>query len=61
MAYHIKRPSSLKEGATVYHTGGASWSEDFADRKIYSDNPSELLVNEDGRNGGFANATIVSE
>ena len=45
----------------VYYTGGSTWSEDYADRKQYSDNPTAVIANTDGRNGGFANATIVSE
>ena len=61
MAYHIKRPSSIKTGTDVYYTGGDTWSEDYADRKQYSDNPTAVVANTDGRNGGFANATIVSE
>tara|TARA_B100000927_G_scaffold149007_1_gene120186 strand:+ start:397 stop:582 length:186 start_codon:yes stop_codon:yes gene_type:complete len=61
MAYHIKRPSTLKVGATVYHTGGSNWSEDFSDRKVYNDNPTAVIENTDGKNGGFSNATIVSE
>ena len=61
MAYHIKRPSTLKAGTTVYYTGGSNWTETFDDRKIYSDNPTAVIENTDGTNGGFANATIVSE
>ena len=61
MAYHIKRPSSLKAGTTVYHTGGRNWTEVYADRKVYSDDPTSLLANEDGTNGGFSNATVVEE
>ena len=61
MAYHIKRPSTLKAETSVYYTGGSKWSESFGDRKIYSDNPTAVIANPDGTNGGFANATIVSE
>ncbi len=61
MAFHIKKPSVLKAGTTVYHTGGRGWSENFADRKQYSDNPSSLLTNNDGKNGGWTGATVVSE
>ena len=61
MAYHIKKPSVLKEGATVYYTGGSTWSEDSSDRKVYSDNPTAVIANPDGKNGGFSNATIVDE
>tara|TARA_A100001201_G_scaffold74125_1_gene67352 strand:+ start:881 stop:1102 length:222 start_codon:yes stop_codon:yes gene_type:complete len=61
MPFHIKRPSTLKAGTTVYYTGGSSWSESFADRKQYDTNPTAVIANTDGKNGGFANATIVSE
>ena len=61
MAFHIKKPSVAKPGTTVYHTGGRGWSENFADRKQYSDNPSSLLTNNDGKNGGWTGATVVSE
>ena len=61
MAYHIKRPSTLKAGTTVYHTGGSNWTETFGERKVYSDNPTAVIANTDGTNGGFSNATIVSE
>tara|TARA_B100001287_G_C22394281_1_gene394787 strand:- start:339 stop:524 length:186 start_codon:yes stop_codon:yes gene_type:complete len=61
MAYYIKKPSVLKAETTVYYTGNRSWSETFDDRKIYSDDPSSLLTNNDGKNGGWTGATIVSE
>ena len=61
MAYHITKESVLKAGATVYHTGGSNWSESFDDRKVYSDNPTAVIANTDGTNGGFTGATIVSE
>ena len=61
MAYHIKRPSTLKAETTVYHTGGSNWTESFDERKVYSDNPTAVITNTDGTNGGFSNATIVSE
>ena len=61
MAYHIKKASVLKAGATVYYVGGRSWTETFADRKVYTDNPTAVIENTDGTNGGFSGATIVSE
>jgi hypothetical protein len=61
MAYHIKKPSVLKAGTTVYHTGGTNWTESFADRKQYADDPTGLLANPDGKNGGWTGATVVSE
>ena len=61
MAFHIKKPSVLKSGADVYYLGDRRWTENFADRKQYSDNPSSLLVNNNGKNGGWTGATVVSE
>ena len=61
MAYHIKRPSTLKAGTTVYYTGGSNWTENYADRKVYDSNPTSVVANTDGKNGGFSNATIVDE
>ena len=61
MAFHIKKPSVLKAGATVYYTGGTNWTESFADRKQYADDPTALLANPDGKNGGWTGATVVSE
>jgi|TARA_R100001460_G_scaffold98397_1_gene141213 hypothetical protein len=61
MAYHIKKPSVLKAETSVYYTGESIWSETFDDRKVYSDDPSSLLTNNDGKNGGWTGATIVSE
>ena len=61
MAYHIKKPSVAKAGTTVYHTGNRNWTESFDDRKVYSDDPSSLLTNNDGKNGGWTGATVVSE
>ena len=61
MAYHIKKPSVLNAETTVYYTGESIWSETFDDRKVYSDDPSSLLTNNDGKNGGWTGATIVSE
>ncbi len=61
MAYYIKKPSVLEAEKTVYYTGESIWSETFDDRKVYSDDPSSLLTNNDGKNGGWTGATIVSE
>jgi hypothetical protein len=61
MPYHIKKPSVLKAGATVYHTGGSNWTETFADRRVYTEDPTALTDNTDGTNGGFDGSTVVSE
>jgi len=61
MPYHIKRPRPFMSG-DVYYTGNAQWTSTYADRKQYSSDPtSSVMKNTDGKNGGFANATAVSE
>ena len=65
MPYHIKKPGlPLNAGiGDVYYTGGLLWDEDYANRKVYSAKATAdaRIVNTDGRNGGFNNATVVSE
>lgn len=61
MPYHIKKPSVLKAGATVYYTGENRWTETFSNRKIYTEDPTALIDNTNGNNGGFARSTVVSE
>lgn len=61
MPYHIKRPSVLKAGTMVYYTGENRWTETFSDRKIYTENPTDLTDNTNGNNSGFARSTVVSE
>tara|TARA_B100000287_G_scaffold11475_1_gene11609 strand:- start:5514 stop:5702 length:189 start_codon:yes stop_codon:yes gene_type:complete len=60
MPYYIKRPAAITPG-DVYWTGGSSWSEDFSKKKTYVNKSTAdaKLVNTDGRNGGFKNATVV--
>tara|TARA_R100000008_G_scaffold57488_1_gene35524 strand:- start:45 stop:230 length:186 start_codon:yes stop_codon:yes gene_type:complete len=61
MPYHIKRPRPFMSG-DVYYKGDAQWTDVYADRKQYSSNPTSTVMNNaDGKNGGFANATAVSE
>ena len=42
----------------VYYVEGNRWSDDFADRKIFTNKTTaqNLIKNPDGKNGGFANA-----
>jgi len=61
MPYHIKRPRPFMAEDFVYYQGNLQWSGTYGDRKIYSSDPSAMLVNNDGKNGGFNNATVVSE
>ena len=60
MAFYIKRPR-LFESGDVYYRGNCQWTDDFSKREVYDSNPSALLVNNDGKNGGFNGASVVSE
>jgi hypothetical protein len=60
MAFYITRPGKL-DGRTVYYHGGNRWTDESVGRMNY-DTEAEadaLLVNLDGKNGGFAGATVV--
>jgi len=63
MPYYIKKPSTLDSSVTVYHVGADQWSDDFSERKVYSTKAKAdaMIPNVDGKNGGFKNATVVSE
>ncbi len=45
------------------NTGGLLWDEDYSNRKVYSSKATAdaRVANPDGTNGGFNNATVVSE
>jgi len=60
--YHIKRSAAIDD-YDVYYEGGTSWSDDFAQRKTYTAKATAeaVLVNTDGKNGGFNNAVVVRE
>jgi hypothetical protein len=62
MAYYIKKPGALTPG-DVYWTGGANWSDDISKKKTYVNKGTAdaKLVNNDGKNGGFNKAVVVSE
>ena len=61
MPYHIKRTCAIDSNLTVYYEGGVDWSDDYSKRKTYSSDPTSLLSNTDGKNGGFTGASVVSE
>ena len=65
MTYHIKKPSSLSSSVTLYYIGTsqgfARWTDDFNSRKVYTNNPTYLTKNEDGKNGGWTGITVISE
>ena len=65
MPFHIKKagiPANAGIG-DVYFKGSSTWTETYADRKQYSSKTTadNTILNPDGKNGGFAGATVVSE
>ena len=70
MPYHIKTPSIMNPTiGDVYYKGDNSWSEDYADRKVYSSKSSAdtvkattVTINDYTYTPKhFANSTVVSE
>tara|TARA_B100001109_G_scaffold132357_1_gene107665 strand:- start:529 stop:714 length:186 start_codon:yes stop_codon:yes gene_type:complete len=61
MPYHIKKPSHLNTSVDVYYVGDKRWSDNFNERKQYTNNPTYLTKNDDGKNGGFMGATVITE
>jgi hypothetical protein len=59
--YHIKKTSAMPGVGDVYFEGVDQWSDDFSKRKIYTNKSTteDLLVNTDGKNGGFEGASVV--
>ena len=60
MAFHITRPGKL-DGRTMYYHGGKRWSDESVGRVNFSSEAeaNALIVNPDGKNGGFSGATVV--
>ena len=67
MAFHISRKSPVDSSKTVYYVrksgGNQHWSDDYSERKTWSTNtsPTNLMINPDGKNGGWTGASIVEE
>ena len=63
MAFHIQKPSSIEPSKIVYFVKDFYWSDDYSERKTWSASttPSGMIVNPDGKNGGWEGATIVEE
>jgi|TARA_B100000035_G_scaffold58031_1_gene46318 hypothetical protein len=63
MPYHIKKPSLINSSVTVYYAGNRRWTDDYSDRSTYENesDATALMVNNDGKNGGWTGATVVSE
>jgi len=63
MPYHIKKQSRLVPEMTVYYVGNLRWSDQY-DNRLIIENESEantLITNDDGTNGAFTGASVVSE
>ena len=61
MPYHIKKPSHLDSSVNVYYRGDKRWTDKYDDRKQYTNNPTYLTTNNDGKNGGWQGCTVVTE
>ena len=61
MPYLIKKPSHLDSSVNVYYIGDKRWSDKYDDRKQYTNNPTYLTTNNDGKNGGWEGCTVVTE
>ena len=61
MPYYIKKPSHLNSSVNVYYIGNQRWSDKYDDRKQYTNNPTYLTKNDDGKNGGWSGCTVVTE
>lgn len=63
MPYHITRPAKLDSSITLYYHGGNRWSDESVGRFTFAtlEEANAKVANADGKNGGFANATVVSD
>ena len=61
MPYHIKKPHLLNSSTDVYYIGDKRWSDTYSRRKQYTNNPTYLTANTDGKNGGWEGMTVVTE
>ena len=63
MPYHIKKTSELMPSVDVYYVGENRWSDNYSDRKIFTakTKANAAIKNPDGKNGGFKNATVITE
>jgi hypothetical protein len=63
MAYYIQKPSLVDSSVTVYYAGDRRWTDDETQKIKFSTKRSatELMANNDGTNGGWRSAIIVSE
>ena len=59
MAKLIKKASALGSD-TVYYAGGSRWSDDRSDAKSFddADAANAVMVNNDGKNGGWTGSVV---
>ena len=60
MAYYIEKPGVPQNAGIgeIYYKGDGQWTDQFEDRKMYTNIPESVIHNPDGKNGGFTNAVI---
>ena len=71
MPFHIKKPGLISSGDVYYKGDGDQWTDTYATRKVYTnesaadaqiENPTVFVNGFPTKlNGGFVNATVVSE
>ncbi len=61
MAYYLTKPCLIQSSKTLYFTGKNTWSDDISDKKNFPTRGplDQKIANEDGKSGGFKNATVV--
>jgi len=60
MAFYITR-SGILDGRTMYYHGGNRWSDESVGRVNFptKTEANNMIVNTDGKNGGFSGAIVV--
>lgn len=63
MSYYITRPAKIDSNVTVYYHGGNRWSDESVGRFAFAtlEEANAVVANHNGKNSGFANATVVSD
>ena len=63
MAFYIKKPHILDSNKDVYYEGNRQWSDSSLNKKNYvdADAASAEMINNDGTNGGWTGAQVLSE
>ena len=61
MAYYIKKPAILVSG-DVFYKGDSTWTQISSQKATYTKAQADtMILNPDGKNGGFSGATVVEE